>query len=81
MMAPQLRGRQTNRAPAGLPPTLYALAWTGADWAPLLSISTGLTDSTSVDASSNVTPIAARADRKDLIRGDISRFMSVLLNG
>jgi len=45
----------------------------------LLNASIGLTDSTSVDANSSVTLIAASAERKDLIRGEISRFMIVLL--
>jgi len=78
MIAPRLDGRQTIQAKVGSPRLSRAATLTAVEL-PLLSMSTGLTDSTSVVAMTVVIAIAAKPDRKDLIRGDISLLMIVLL--
>ena len=78
MIAPRLRGRQTIQAKVASPRLSRAATLTGVEL-PLLSMSTGLTDSTSVVAMTVVNAIAAKPDRNDLIRGDISLLMIVLL--
>jgi hypothetical protein len=79
MIALRPSARQTDRTNVVSPRLPETAALSEVKPSPLLNISTGFSDSTTVVAMRIVIATAATPDRKDLIRGDISWFMIVLL--